>query len=118
MTIPKYIEIKDSSGKRTAFLSPQADGLKDVYPDNRLNGDSSIEFQLPANSEKIAELTPECQIWAGGRVYSLLVDDNIDTIRDENNKLWAKFMAVERWKDLETSFVEPSISNEIGRAHV
>ena len=33
MKIPKYIEVKDISGKRKAFLAPQADRLKDCYPD-------------------------------------------------------------------------------------
>lgn len=112
MEIPRHIEVKDVNGKRTAFLSPKADGLKDVYVDCRLNGESTLEFLLPATSEKIDELTPECQIWAGGRVYHLLKDDAIDTIRDENNKLWAKVMAHERWYELETSYVEPSISND------
>lgn len=112
MEIPKYIEVKNVSGQRVAFLSPKADGLKDCYVDCRLNGESTLEFLLPANSEKISELTPECQIWAGGRVYTLLKDDAIDTVRDENNKLWAKFMAQERWIELDTQFPEPYISND------
>jgi phage minor structural protein len=112
MQIPKYIEIKTADGKISAFLSPKADGLKDVYVDCRLNGESTLEFQLPATSEKLAELTPECQIWAGGRVYSLLKDDAIDIVRDENNKLWAKVMAVERWMDLDYQFPEPYICND------
>jgi phage minor structural protein len=110
--IPKYIEVKTAADNRAAFLSPKSDGLKDVYPDCRLNGESTLEFLLPATSSKIAELTPECQIWAGGRVYTLLRDEAVDTVRDENNKLWAKFMAVERWAELNTSFVEPSLSND------
>lgn len=112
MEIPKYIEVKNVSGQRVAFLSPKADGLKDCYVDCRLNGESTLEFMLPANSEKIAELTPECQIWAGGRVYTILKDDAIDTVRDENNKLWAKFMAVERWAELDTQYPEPYITND------
>lgn len=112
MTIPLHIEIKSAAGVRTAYLSPQSDGLKDVYIDCRLNGESTLEFSLPATSPKLAELTPECQIWAGGRVYSLLKNEAADFERDENNKLWAKFNALERWHDLEASFVEPSISND------
>jgi phage minor structural protein len=108
----KYIEIKNAAGNRAAFLSPKADGLKDVYVDNRLNGESTLEFLLPATSEKIAELTPECQIWAGGRVYTILRDEAVDIVRDENNKLWAKFMAVERWAELDTQYIEPYISND------
>jgi phage minor structural protein len=108
----KHIEIKTAAGNRAAFLSPKADGLKDCYPDCRLNGESTLEFLLPANSPKIAELTSECQIWTPERVYTLLKDEAVDTVRDENNKLWAKFMAVERWAELDRSFIEPSLSND------
>jgi hypothetical protein len=112
MEIPKYIEIKNSDGKTVAYLSPTADGLKDVYPDARLNGESTLEFLLPATSEKLVELTPECEILAGGRVFSLLKEDAIDFIRDESNKQWAKVMAVERWHDLDYEFPEPYICND------
>ena len=112
MRIPKNIRITDAVGKTTAFLSPKSDGLKECYPDCRLNGESTLEFYLPANSEKINELTPECEIYAGGRVYILRKDDAIDTVRDDNNKLWAKVMAVEKWYELDTSYVEPCISND------
>ena len=99
MDIPKKIIIKNASGKTTAYLSPTADGLKDAYIDIRLNGESKFEFLLPATSEKLVELTPECEIWAADKVYSLLKEDAIDFTRDENNKLWAKVMAVERWQN-------------------
>ncbi|HEX2925074.1 MAG TPA: phage tail protein [Ruminiclostridium sp.] len=114
MEIPKYIEVKTVDGQRAAFLSPndEENSIKDCFIDCRINAESTLEFYIPANSEKMADLTPECQIWAGGRVYSLLISDASDTIRDEKNTLWTKIMAVERWKDLETSFVEPYISND------
>jgi hypothetical protein len=112
MNIPKYIEIKNADGKTTAYLSPTADGLKDVYPDARLNGESTLEFMLPATSEKVSYIDPECEIWAGDRVFSLLKDDAIDFIRDESNKQWAKVMAVERWHDLDYDYPEPYICND------
>ncbi|HHX60982.1 MAG TPA: hypothetical protein GX707_09775, partial [Epulopiscium sp.] len=112
MQVPKNIKITNLAGKPTAFLSPKADGLKDAYPDIRLNGESTLEFLLPATSEKINELTPECEIWANGRVYNLRKDDAIDTVRDDKNKLWTKVMAIERWSEVDTSYVEPSISND------
>lgn len=112
MQIPNNIRITNAGGKTTAFLSPKADGLKDCCPDIRLNGESTLEFYLPANSEKIKELTPECEIYVGGRVYILRKDDAIDTVRDDNNKLWTKVMAVEKWYELDSSYVEPSISND------
>lgn len=114
MEIPKCIEVRTVSGQRAAFLSPNDEGnsIKDCFIDCRLNGESTLEFYIPATSEKLTELTPECQIWAGGKVYTLLGPETSDTTRDDKNRLWAKFMAVERWKQLETSFVEPSISND------
>ena len=112
MQIPKFIEIKTAAGTRAAFLSPKADSLKSCYPDCRLNGESTLEFLLPTNSKKIDKLTPECTIWAGGRVYNLLKDDASDIVRDDNNKRWAKFMAVERWNELDTEYPEPYITND------
>ncbi|WP_024834144.1 phage tail protein [Ruminiclostridium josui] len=119
MEIPKYIEVKTVDGQRAAFLSPN-DGessIKDCFIDCRLNAESTLEFYIPAISEKITELTPECQIWAGGRVYTLLQPEAVDTVRDEKNTLWTKFMAVERWKNLETSYVEPYLSNDPSIPH-
>jgi hypothetical protein len=110
MQIPKYIIVKHN-GKKT-YLSPQADGLKECYLDARLNGESTLEFLLPATSPKLSALTPECEIHAGGRVYTLLKDEAIDTVRDENNKLWTKVMAVERWAELGTQYPEPYICND------
>lgn len=111
MTIPEYITIKNASNQTVAFLSPD-DGLKDCYIDTRLNGESTLEFLLPANSEKLAEITPECKIIAGGREYILLKEDAIDFERTEDNKLWAKVMAVESWALLDTKYAEPYISND------
>jgi hypothetical protein len=112
MKIPDYIEIKDKAGKRTALLSPKTDGLKNVYAENRLNGESAIEFMLPVTSGKVKELTPECQIWAAGRVYSLLREQATDVIRDEKGAIWYKFMANERFIELDVMFPEPYISND------
>lgn len=112
MQIPKHIEVKDVNGKRTAFLSPKSDGSKECWVDTRLNGESTLEFMLPANSGKIEELTPECEIWAGGRVYTLLKDEAVDTIMEENGSLWTKFMAIERWAELDNQFIEPYLSND------
>ena len=111
MQIPKYIEIKNTAGKKAALLSPQADGLKEVWPDCRVNGESSLEFMLPANNKKIAELVPECRIIAGGREYTILKDDAIETIMDEKGATWSKFIAVETWYLLDRSFAIPHIDN-------
>lgn len=110
--IAKNIEIKNTNSKTVAFLSPKADGLKDVWADNRLNGESTLEFSLPSNCEKINEITPECQICVNGKVYSLLNNESIEEVMDEKGAIWTKFMAVERWYDLGTSYVEPYISND------
>lgn len=111
MQIPEYIEIK-LSNKTVAYLSPESDGLKDCYPDSRLNGESTLEFSLPSNSEKIKELTAECEIYANDRVYNILKDEAIDEVMDEQGRMWTKFMAVERWNLLDTQFPEPYITND------
>lgn len=67
MKIPAYIEIRDKAGKRTALLSPKADGLKNVYVENRLNGESAIEFMLPVTSEKINCAKSYCDRWYRSR---------------------------------------------------
>lgn len=112
MEIPRYIEVKTAAGQCAAFLSPQSDGLKDCFIDTRLNEESRLEFMLPANSEKIVELNPECTIWAGDKVFTLLRDEAVDTIRDEENTLWTKFMCPERWIELDFQYPEPHITND------
>lgn len=110
-SMPEHIEIKNASGQTVAFLSPD-DGLKNCYIDVRLNGESTLEFMLPANSEKLVEIAPECRIVAGGREFVLLKEDAIDFERTEDNKLWAKIMAVESWYLLDTKYPEPYITND------
>ncbi len=112
MQIPKNIKITDITGKTTALLSPSSDGLKGVYVDSRINGESTLEFQLPSTSEKIPLIKAESLIWTDKAVYSLLKDDAIDIVMDDNGGIWTKFMSVERWNELDTSFVEPYISND------
>lgn len=112
MQIPKNIIVKSAAGKTVAFLSPKADGLKECYADTRLNGESMLEFMLPATSEKLEYITPECEIWAGDKVFILRKNEAVDIIREKNNRLWAKVMAVEKWHELDYSYVEPSISND------
>lgn len=110
--MPRYIGIKTVAGQKAAFLSPKTDKVKNAYVDYYLNGESKFEFMIPATSKKLKELAPECQIWAGGRVYTILNDEAIDIVRDEKNTLWAKVMAVERWAELDTQFPEPYITND------
>lgn len=112
MQVPKNIEVKDKNGNRVAYLSPRADRLKDCNVDLRLNGESVLEFSLPVTSEKIGEITAESEVWVNEKVYIFRKDDAFETVRDENNKLWAKFSAVERWGELSYSYVEPSVSND------
>ncbi len=41
-----------------------------------------------------------------------LREQAVDIIRKEDNSLWAKFMAEERWSELETMYPVPNISND------
>ncbi len=111
MQIPKHIEVK-AAGKTVAFLSPTSDGLKDIFIDTRLNGESTLEFSLPSDNEKNNELTPECEIYAGGKVYNLLKEDCIDEVMDEGGKIVTKYMAVERFNELDNMYPEPYITND------
>ncbi|WMJ78485.1 MULTISPECIES: phage tail protein [unclassified Sedimentibacter] len=110
MEIQKYIEVK-SADKTVAFLSPSSDGLKEAYIDARLNGESALEFSLPSSNEKNEYITSECEVYTGGKVYNLLLEDAIDEVMDESGSLWTKYMAVERWNQLNGEFIEPYINN-------
>lgn len=115
MQIPEYITINDAAGDLVAFLSPE-DGLKECFPDCRANGESTLGFMLPADSEKLSDIFPECRIVAGPfgkeREYTILKEDAIDTEMDESGKLWAKVMAVESWYLLDKKFPIPYINND------
>ncbi len=97
ITVPDYIEIRTAAGQLAAVLSPEPDGLKDCWIDQRLNAECTLTFLLPMNSEKWAELTAECRIRAGGREFVILRPDAVDVERDEQGKVWGKVMAVESW---------------------
>lgn len=112
MEIPKHIVVKDSDDKIIAYLSPKADGLKDCYIDTKLNGESRLDFQIPASNEKWSLITAESKIIAGGREFTLLHEDALTTERDENNKLWGRVFALESYEKLNYQFPEPYICND------
>lgn len=112
MVIPDYIEVKNAAGQRVAFLSPKSDGLKKCFVDYRINSESNLEFMLPASSEKNAYITPECQIWAGDKVYSLLREQAVELVREEGDKVWYKYRTHERWHNLDNQYPEPYITND------
>ncbi len=110
LTIPEYITVKDATGNPVAFLSPQADKLSECWIDQRLNEETTLQFRLPMFSPKLSLIEPESQIYVGGKAFSVLKPDAIDTIRDDEGKMWAKVMAEERWKLLDKHFV--TINND------
>ena len=110
LTIPEYITVKDATGNTVAFLSPQADKLSECWIDQRLNEETTLQFRLPMFSPKLKTIETESQIYAGGKVFSVLKPDAVDTIRDDEGKMWAKVMAEERWKLLDKDFV--TINND------
>lgn len=110
LTIPEYITIKDATGNPVAFLSPQADKINEVWIDQRLNEEVTLQFRLPMFSPKLKTIEAESKIHAGGKVFSVLKPDAIDTIRDDDGKMWAKVMAEEIWKLLDKEFV--TINND------
>jgi hypothetical protein len=93
----EYIVVKNALGKTRAYLSPETDGVKDCFIDRRINGEGKLEFLLPLQSEKWAEITPECRIIADGREFTILRPDAIDAERSQDGKTWGKVMAEESW---------------------
>ena len=83
LTIPEYITVKDATGNTVAFLSPQADKLSECWIDQRLNEETTLQFRLPMFSPKLKTIETESQIYAGGKVFSVLKPDAVDTIRDD-----------------------------------
>jgi len=104
LTIPEYIEIRDAAGQLAAVLSPEADGLKECWIDQRLNAECTLTFLLPLTSEKWSELTAECRIRAGGREFVVLRPDAVDVERDKQGKVWGKVMAAENWTLLDKQY--------------
>lgn len=109
MQIPEYIEVRNATGQPVAFLSPEADGLKDAIIDLKMNADHTLEFQLPLTSTKWSALTAECRIIAGGREFVILKPDAVDVIRD-GGKVWGKVMAEESYILLDKVYA--TISND------
>ena len=91
-------------------MSPEADGVKDCFIDRRINGEGKLEFLLPLQSEKWAEITPECRIIADGREFTILRPDAIDAERSQDGKTWGKVMAEESWALLDKRDV--TVSND------
>ena len=104
ITIPGYIQVNDAAGNTVAFLSPEADKIKDCYINARLNEETTLEFYLPVMSDKWKYITPECEIIADGRKFILLKTDAIDATRDNQGRMWYKVMAIESWKILNTHY--------------
>lgn len=108
-TIPEYIEIKTPEGYPMANLSPDADGLKDVWIDNELNGPCTLSFWLPLDSPKWQYLNDFHRIVAGGREFIILNPDVIERKRD-GKKLYGKLSAPESWVLLGKKYT--TISND------
>lgn len=107
---PERIIIKDAAGNTVAFLSPEADKIKDCWITRRINEEETLTFYLPADSSKLTEIHAESQIVADGREFTLLKPDAIDIVKDERGVKWVKVMAVGKWNLL--SRVQPTINND------
>lgn len=111
MSNNKQIEIRDINQNLQAILTPESDKVSEAWIDRQLNGPHTLEFKLPANSEKIYEITPESRILAGNREFIILRPEAIDVVREDNSlKIWYKVMSQESWKLLYKDY--PTISND------
>jgi len=109
LTIPQYITIKTAAGATAAYLSPEADGLKDVQIDRELNGRSILTMSLPLTSTKWQYLTDQYRIYAGGKEFVVLNPDAVEKQRD-GKKLWGRVTAHESWVLLGKKYA--TISND------
>ena len=108
--IPKYIEVKDAVGNTTAFLSPEADGIKEACIDVTLNEKTLLTFFMPMTSSKWDNLTPECRLVVENKVFSILRSEAIEVVRDDRGRAWGKVMASEIWKLLKKDYA--TVSND------
>ena len=136
LTIPQYITIKTAAGAVAAYLSPEADGLKDCIMDRELNGKSTLAFSLPIQKVRdifaltmmgtMPKLTAPQSKWTyiDGlfRIYAPditghmreFVIQNPDAIekKRDGGKLWGQVTAHESWVLLGSKLVDPGISND------
>ncbi|HHY13012.1 MAG TPA: hypothetical protein GX529_10335, partial [Firmicutes bacterium] len=106
----KFILIKNIHGETRAYLTPEADGIKDCYIDRHLNAEEKLEFLLPLQSKKWFEITPECRFVVDGREFTILKPDAMDIERSQDGKTWGKVMAEGSWALLDKKFI--TISND------
>lgn len=136
LTIPEYITIKTAAGAMAAYLSPEADSIKDCYMERELNGRSVLTFSLPiqkleeifvltvmgvtpplpSQASKWQYLIDSCRIYAPDitgvmREFVIQNPDAIEKTRD-GGKLWGKITAHESWVRLGKDYVDPGISND------
>jgi hypothetical protein len=114
LSIPEYIEIQNpATAKPVAFLSPKADGIKDVWIDNELNGGCKLEFKMPIDTAnaKWQYLTSEYRIIADGKEFVIGNPDSFTQERDGKQR-WIKVLAQESWILLSKNYAEAGISND------
>ncbi len=111
MNIPEYIEIRNNE-IITNILAPDSDGIKNCFINNVLNGESTLEFSIPSNNEKVKEIEPESEFYINGRIYNILQEDAVDAVMEDDGAIWNKYMAQERWNVLGKEFPKPWISND------
>lgn len=108
-TIPDYLEIKTAAGQPVAYLSPEADKIKEVFLDRQLNGASTLSFLLPVSSKKWSALNGANRIIIGGRKFVIMSPDAIEKSRDGRRR-WGKVTAHEIWYLMGKKFV--TVSND------
>ncbi|TLN00210.1 hypothetical protein FDZ73_20125, partial [bacterium] len=109
MQIPEHIEIKTSGGSRVAYLSPQADKLRNCFIENEQNGPCTLTFELPLTSTKWAYITDGHRFYAGGKEFVIHDPDSIE-IKREGRKRWGVVKAQESWALLRRKY--RTVSND------
>lgn len=110
MEIPQYITVLNKNREIVALLSPDVDNLKDCFIETYLNAESTLSFKLPLTSKKWEALHPDCIILAEGREFTILRQDAVDLIRENDGTLWGHVTAHETWYLLHKQYA--TISND------
>lgn len=96
MQIPEYIELKTSGGSRVAYISPQADKLRNCFIENEQNGSCVLTFELPVTSKKWTYITDGHRLYAGGKEFVIHGADSIE-MKKEGHRKWGVVKAQESW---------------------
>lgn len=94
--VNKRIEIKDKTGSLLTVLKPEPDGVQ-AWVDCTLNGECTLELELPATNNKIQYITDENFIYCDNREFVLEDLNSVTITKNEKGEIVFKAKARESW---------------------